>query len=39
MKYLENEKEKLLDQNNLIVEENESLKTIIKRSEKNKLNR
>lgn len=39
MKYLENEKEKLLDQNNLIVEENESLKTIIKRSEKNKLTR
>jgi len=37
-KFLEDEKEELLGKNNLIVAENESLKAIIRREEKKKLN-
>lgn len=39
VKYLENENEKVIEQNHVIVEENAALKTIVKRNEKHKLNR
>lgn len=39
VKYLEDENEKVVEQNHLIAEENVALKTIVKRNEKNKLNR